>query len=163
MDPLFAPPADTWHPVSPKLRTMHRLLTVVWTLVIAGVVMAIVALTLQWWWLVGLVGAAAVAVAVWGWMWSARNQAAWGYAENAEDLWIRHGVAWRQIVAVPYGRVQYVDVTAGPLERSYGIAKVSLHTASSSTSAAIPGVPAGEATRLRDRLTELGKTRGSGI
>ena len=94
---------------------------------------------------------------------AARNQAAWGFAENAEDLWIRHGVAWRQIVAVPYGRVQYVDVTAGPLERSLGIAKVSLHTASSHTSAVIPGIPSDEAARLRDRLTELRKTRGSGI
>ncbi|KAA1420440.1 PH domain-containing protein [Mumia zhuanghuii] len=163
MDPLFAPPAESWHPVSTKLRTLHRLLFVVWTLVIAIVVAAVVALVLQWWWLVALIVFAATVVIVWGWLWSARNQAAWGYAENAEDLWIRHGVAWRQIVAVPYGRVQYVDVAAGPLERSYGIATVSLHTASSQTSAVIPGVPADEATRLRDRLTELGKTRGSGI
>ncbi|MGH1565027.1 PH domain-containing protein [Mumia sp. DW29H23] len=163
MDPLFAPPAEAWHPVSVKLRTLHRLMLVVWTVVPAVVAIAVVALVLQWWWLVALLAAVAVAVIVWGWFWAARNQAAWGFAENAEDLWIRHGVAWRQIVAVPYGRVQYVDVTAGPLERSYGIAKVSLHTASSQTSAVIPGIPADEAARLRDRLTELGKTRGSGI
>ncbi|TNC33480.1 hypothetical protein FHE65_28740 [Mumia zhuanghuii] len=110
-----------------------------------------------------LLAAAGLAGIVWGWFWAARSQAAWGFAENAEDLWIRRGVAWKRLVAVPYGRVQYVDVTAGPLQRAYGIATVSLHTASSSTSAVIPGVPADDAVRLRDRLTELGKTRGSGI
>lgn len=163
MDSLFAPPSDAWQPVSPKLRTLHRLVYTAVTAVVALVLIAAVALFLQWWWLVALIAVVAVVCGVWTWMWAARNQAAWGYAENEEDLWIRHGVAWREIVAVPYGRVQYVDVTAGPLERSYGIATVSLHTASSRTSASIPGVPADEATRLRDRLTELGKTRGSGI
>ncbi|MBW9205609.1 PH domain-containing protein [Mumia sp. zg.B53] len=163
MDPLFAPPAETWHPVSVKLRTLHRLVLVLWTVVPAVVVCVALALLLQWWWPVAAVAGVAVAVLVWGWFWAARNQAAWGFAENAEDLWIRHGVAWRKIVAVPYGRVQYVDVTAGPLERSLGIAKVSLHTASSHTSAVIPGIPSDEAARLRDRLTELRKTRGSGI
>ncbi len=163
MDSLFDPPAERWQRVSVKLRTVHRIVLAIWITVPAVVACALVALLLQWWWLVALVAAVALAGLVWGWFWAARSQAAWGFAENAEDLWIRHGVAWRRLVAVPYGRVQYVDVTAGPLERAYGIAKVSLHTASSSTSAVIPGVPADDAVRLRDRLTELGKTRGSGI
>ncbi|QMW65137.1 PH domain-containing protein [Mumia sp. ZJ1417] len=163
MDSLFDPPAGAWQPVSVKLRTLHRLMLVLWITIPAVIACVAVALLLQWWWLVALIAVAAVAGIVWGWLWAARNQAAWGFAENAEDLWVRHGVAWRRIVAVPYGRVQYVDVTAGPIERSYGIAKVSLHTASSNTSAVIPGVTADDAVRLRDRLTELGKTRGSGI
>lgn len=163
MDSLFDPPAERWQPVSVTLRTVHRIVLAIWITVPTVIACAVVALVLQWWWFVALLATVALAGLVWGWFWAARSQAAWGFAENAEDLWIRHGVAWRRLVAVPYGRVQYVDVTAGPLERAYGIAKVSLHTASSSTSAVIPGVPADDAVRLRDRLTELGKTRGSGI
>ncbi len=163
MDSLFDPPAEAWQPVSVALRTLHRLMFVIWIGVPTAIACVAVALVLQWWWLVAVLAAAGVAGIVWGWFWAARSQAAWGFAENAEDLWIRRGVAWKRLVAVPYGRVQYVDVTAGPLQRAYGIATVSLHTASSSTSAVIPGVPADDAVRLRDRLTELGKTRGSGI
>ena len=55
---------------------------------------------------------------------------AWAYAERPEELLLRSGVMWRTIVVVPYGRLQYVDVEAGPLARALGIASVQLHTAS---------------------------------
>jgi len=66
-------------------------------------------------------------------------------------------------VGVPYGRLQFVDVTAGPLARAFGFATVTLHPASTSTAAAIPGVPLDEAARLRNRLTELGESHGAGV
>ena len=52
------------------------------------------------------------------------------YAERADDLLIRTGIMFRSLVVVPYGRMQYVDVNAGPLARRFGIASVQLHTAS---------------------------------
>ena len=70
---------------------------------------------------------------------------------------------FRELVVVPYGRMQYVDVRSGPLEQLYGIASVHLHTASPGTSARIPGLPAGEAARLRDRLTALGQSQAAGL
>ena len=86
-----------------------------------------------------------------------------GYAEREEDLYITHGVMFRRLVVVPYGRMQYVDVQSGPLERAFEIAAVHLHTASPGTSARIPGLPAAEATRLRDRLTSLGEAQAAGL
>ncbi|KHL19036.1 UNVERIFIED_CONTAM: membrane protein [Mumia flava] len=142
---------------------MRRVLILVWSAVLGITAAVAIGLLLGWWWLSAIIVLVSAGSAVWGWFWAARNQRAWGYAENDDDLYVRSGVAWRRIVAVPYGRVQFVDVEAGPLERAYGIATVSLHTASSETSAQIPGVPADEASRLRDRLTELGKTHGAGI
>ncbi len=69
----------------------------------------------------------------------------------------------RRLVVVPYGRMQYVDVQAGPLDRAFGIAQVQLYTASAGTDASIPGLPPEEAARLRDRLTELGEAHASGL
>ena len=163
MDELFAPPGSNWQPVSISLAKVRRLLV----LAVAGllvVVFVIAALFLSfpaWSWVVAAVVVAALAV--WGWWLMGRNARSWGYAEREEDLYIRHGVMFRRLVVVPYGRMQYVDVESGPLERALGIAAVHLHTASPGTSARIPGLPAAEAARLRDRLTSLGEAQAAGL
>jgi membrane protein YdbS with pleckstrin-like domain len=92
-----------------------------------------------------------------------RRWLAWGYAERDEDLLVRRGVFVRRTSVVPYGRMQYVDVTAGPLDRRLGLARVTLHTAAAASDASIPGLPAAEATRLRDRLAALGEARAAGV
>jgi len=92
-----------------------------------------------------------------------RRWRAWGYAERADDLLVRRGVLVRRTSVVPYGRMQYVDVTAGPLDRRLGLAKVVLHTAAAASDAAIPGLPLAEAERLRDRLAALGEARQAGV
>ena len=70
---------------------------------------------------------------------------------------------FRSMVVVPYGRMQYVDVKAGPLARAFGVASVQLHTASIGTDAAIDGLPPVEATRLRDQLAARGEARLAGL
>jgi membrane protein YdbS with pleckstrin-like domain len=69
----------------------------------------------------------------------------------------------RRTSVVPYGRMQYVDVTAGPLARRLGLAQVTLHTAAAATDASIPGLLSAEASRLRDRLAALGEARQAGV
>ena len=105
---------------------------------------------------VGLVVALAVGA-------SDRRVSAWGYAEREDDLLVRRGVLVRRTTVVPYGRMQYVDVVAGPLDRRYGISTVVLHTAAAATDAAIPGLQTAEAERLRDRLAALGEARAAGV
>lgn len=92
-----------------------------------------------------------------------RRWAAWGYLEREDDLLVRRGVLVRRTSVVPYGRMQYVDVTAGPLDRRLGLATVTLHTAAAATDAFVPGLRADEATRLRDRLAALGEARQAGV
>ncbi|WP_189039063.1 PH domain-containing protein [Streptomyces daqingensis] len=102
-------------------------------------------------------------VAAWGWGAIERNWRSWRYAEREDDLLISRGVLWRELTVVPYGRMQLVEVTSGPLERRYGLARLQLHTAAATTDAAIPGLVPQEAERLRDRLTELGGARSAGL
>ena len=92
-----------------------------------------------------------------------RQTRALGYAERASDLLVRHGIMFHTTSVVPYGRLQYVEVSSGPIERMFGLAGVELHTASASTDATIPGLPRAEAERLRDELATRGESQLAGL
>jgi membrane protein YdbS with pleckstrin-like domain len=92
-----------------------------------------------------------------------RRVRAWAYAERDDDLLVRRGVMFRRLSVIPYGRMQFVDVTAGPIERSFGLATVRMHTAAAASDARIPGLPGDEAGRMRDKLTRLGEARAAGL
>jgi membrane protein YdbS with pleckstrin-like domain len=160
---LFAPPGTDWQPVSPALaRLRHAVLLVSGVVVVVILLVATLLFSLPWEvWLpvVVVVGG----LLVWGWVLVDRNARSWGYAEREEDLYVKRGALFRRLVVVPYGRMQYVDVQAGPLEQAFKVASVHLHTASPGTSARIPGLPAAEAARLRDRLTALGQSQAAGL
>lgn len=157
----FEPEGIVWQPVSPRLTTV-RLITLGLTAVLplAGTTLAAVLAGLPGLWALP----ATVAVVV-GWIaWVIPRQVrATGYAERDDDLLIRKGVMFRSLVVVPYGRMQFVDVQAGPLDRWAGVARVQLHTASASSDAAIPGLVPAEAARLRDRLAARGEARLAGL
>ena len=93
----------------------------------------------------------------------ARRVAAWGYTERHDDLMVRRGVMIRRQSVVPYGRMQFIDVTAGPVERSLGLATVRMHTAAAASDARIPGLERAEASRLRDQLAQLGESQAAGL
>jgi membrane protein YdbS with pleckstrin-like domain len=88
---------------------------------------------------------------------------AWGYAEREHDLLVRHGLMVRRLSIVPYARMQFVDVSAGPLERILRLATVQMHTAAAASNARVPGLAPAEAARLRDRLAALGEIRAEGL
>jgi uncharacterized protein len=110
-----------------------------------------------------LVAAAAIVIALLRAIIVVRSVRAWGYAERDEDLLVRHGLFLRKLSIVPYARMQFVDVTAGPMERMFGLATVTMHTAAAASDARIPGLPSAEAARLRDRLSSLGESRSEGL
>ena len=163
MDDLFAPPGAEWRPVSPRLATVRRL---VLSAIAAAAAVLLLVLGLSGLLPRGPVAVLAlvlVAVIAWVWWLIGRNAAHWNYAEQDEDLFIASGAYFRRLVVVPYGRMQYVDVQSGPLDQLYKVATLRLHTASPGTSARIPGLPADEAARLRDRLTAMGETQAAGL
>ena len=162
MDDLFAPSDVSWTPVSPKLATLRRLNAAI----VAGLaaIAALFALGLTVGWQYGLLAVVVIVLALgWSWVLIGRNQRSWRYAEREDELLVSHGVMFRELVVVPYGRMQFVDVTAGPLERAYGMATVELHTATPATDAKIPGLHPDEAGRLRDRLSALGQAQAWGL
>jgi membrane protein YdbS with pleckstrin-like domain len=59
--------------------------------------------------------------------------------------------------------MQFIDVTAGPIERSFGLATVRMHTAAAASNARIPGLSREDAARLRDQLAALGESRAAGL
>ncbi len=157
----FDPPGEPWVRVSPRLATVRRLGLVLGWVPLTGLAVAALWLVHVW---AGLL-AAVVGIAVLGWSWLVvgRTVRSWGYAERADDLLVTRGVLRRQLVVVPYGRMQFVDVTAGPLDRRFGLATVQLHTAAAATDATIPGLVPAEAARLRDRLAARGEATAAGI
>jgi membrane protein YdbS with pleckstrin-like domain len=161
-DPLSPWPDDVaWRAVSPRLNAVEQLPLA--AVAVGGTVALVVS-----WLVVGSawfgVGAAALVVA-----WAVRaavlyrSLRSWGYAERADDLLVRHGLMIRRLSIIPYARMQFVDVSAGPLERAFGLATVELHTAAAASDARVPGLAAAEAARLRDRLSALGETRAEGL
>jgi uncharacterized protein len=157
---VFSADGVTWTPISPGLASVRRFLLLVNAFIGAAVLAVPAVLWFSWFWF-GVV--AVLLAAAWGWWLIGRQVRAWGYAERADDLLIRHGVMFRVLVVVPYGRMQFVDVQAGPVDRLFGVAHVQLHTASAATDARIPGLNAAEAARLRDRLASRGEARLAGL
>ncbi len=104
-----------------------------------------------------------LALAAWGAWVLVRQVTAHAWVERQDELVVKRGRIFRRVTVVPYGRMQYVEVAAGPLARAFGLARVQLHTASPGTDAHLSGVPASEAARLRDRLTERGEARLAGL
>jgi uncharacterized protein len=160
VDP-FAPDGVTWHSVSERLATGRRLVVVLVCAVVAAAVVAGAVVLGEPLLLAAVV--VPVGLAAWAWWVIGRQVRAMGYAERADDLLVRHGVMFRSIVVVPYGRMQFVDVAAGPLARKLGYSSVQLHTASPGTDASIDGLVPDEAARLRDRLAQRGEARLAGL
>ncbi|WP_022903306.1 MULTISPECIES: PH domain-containing protein [unclassified Curtobacterium] len=86
-----------------------------------------------------------------------------GYALRDDDLVFRRGLMWQRFTAVPYGRMQLVDVARGPLDRALGMSELKFVTAAAATNVRIPGIPAADADELRDRLVELAESRRAGL
>lgn len=161
-DPLEPwPESVRWQPVSRDLTWVELLRLGAGMAVLLGGVAVGWALTGQRFFAFAAV--LAVLVTLWRVTVIIRAVRAWGYAERDNDLLVRHGLLVRRLSIVPYARMQFVDVTAGPLERAFDLATVQLHTAAAASDAKVPGLRPAEASRLRDRLTALGEDRAEGL
>lgn len=163
MESLFAPPGQDWQPISPKYRSMRRLWSTIWIALIFSAAAVYVGAGFGLWWVSAIIWVAAIAIGIARWVVVGKNWKSWGYLEREDDLYITHGVLFRRLTTVPYGRMQLVEVRTTPLQRAYGLATVQLVTASAGTDAVIPGLLPDEAARLRDRLTQLGEAQASGL
>ena len=161
-EPTALQAGAVWRRPDRRLLTVRRALVLLWVTLpglVAAVVLAVLLGPAE------AVAAVVATAALTGLLLVAvqRRFAAWGYLEREDDLLVRRGVLVRRTSVVPYGRMQYVDVTAGPLDRRMGLATVTLHTAAAATDASVPGLLAPEAARLRDRLAALGEARQAGV
>jgi len=163
LDDAFAPPDADWTRVSPLLARAYRISLGVGTL--AGVLVAIglfLVPDVPGWLPVAVLVVDAVVTAWASWL-IGRRVRSWGYAERADDLLVTSGILMRRLVVVPYGRMQLVDLVAGPIHRWLGLTTVQLHTAAATTDARIPGLTPAIAADLRDRLARRGEQRSAGL
>ncbi len=157
-------PETSWRTISPLYQRELMVLTGMGFLIplAASTVPLWVSLgSLSVWSWVALVGVAIVAVVSVAFV--PRRVKAIGYALRDDDLVFRRGIFFQRLVAVPYGRLQLVDVGRGPVARILGLSKLSLVTAAASTGVSIPGLPADTAEELRDHLIALAETRRAGL
>lgn len=151
-----------WQRVSPKYVALALVGDVVAVVLLAGVAVVLGFVT-DWHWLALAWPLALAAVALVSACFEARRARAIGYRLRDDDLMFRRGLFFSRLVAVPYGRMQLVDVQQGPIARLLGLASVKMVTAAAVTGVAIPGLPMEEAERLRDHLIRLAESRRAGL
>ena len=151
---------DTWIRVSPLYKWPEM-----GSYLLAGLVLAALSALLwftgEWW--SYLVTAAVLVITGFVVGFTPRRVRAIGYQLRADDLLVRRGILFLRLVAVPYGRMQLIDVNRGPIVRALGLSDLKFVTAAAASAVTIPGVPADEAERLRDRLVELAESRRAGL
>jgi hypothetical protein len=160
--PLWQAAAEHWQHPSPRLGVLRRgevVAFAVLLLLAAGLPLLLTGLTTA----AAIVAGCLVLAALVADVLLQRRVRAWAFCERAEDLLVRRGLMVQRLSLVPYGRMQFVDVSSGPLERAMGLATVRLHTAAASSDARIPGLPRADAERLRDQLSTLGGAQMAGL
>lgn len=138
-------------PLDPRYKTMMR------------VVAALIAVAL-------LIGASIAEIAIPGWtgvIWvpaafviaylvlylPMRRYATRGYSLVEERLRVVRGVLFHSDTVVPFGRVQHIDVGQGPLERGFGLATLTVHTAGShNASVSLSGLAHADALAMREEI-----------
>lgn len=160
---LFEPPGGTWLRLSPNYATVIRISSAIATVLFFGIVAIAAWFFLHRGWVLGTIAALGVVWLTWRQWRAGRWVRSWGYTQRDGDLCITHGLWWKELTIIPYGRMQMVKVNSGPIDRAFGLASVELITASPSTAASIPGLPIADATILRDQLIELSDAQGSGL
>ncbi|WP_353065210.1 PH domain-containing protein [Arcanobacterium hippocoleae] len=112
------------------------------------------------WWIATVIPLVLGAISL---IFAKRRARAIGYFEGENELIIHRGIMFEHLNVVPYGRMQQVNVSSGPLLGRFDLASVELVTASADSDATIPGLTRAEAERLRDRLTDLGSAQMEGL
>jgi len=82
-----------------------------------------------------------------------RRYGARGYQMSADRLRVVKGLMFRSDTVVPFGRVQHIDVAQSPLERFFGIATLTVHTAGNhNASVSLPGLGEELAREMRETI-----------
>ncbi|MFC7788346.1 PH domain-containing protein [Microbacterium sp. MAHUQ-60] len=151
----------SWHQISPRYVVSQFVQNGIFiaVLVVAALIVGI-ALDQSWVWIpAGIV----IAVTLITLIILPRQAKALGYMLREDDVVFRRGILWQRMVAVPYGRMQLVDITQGPLDRAFGVSQLKMVTAAATTGVQIPGLSQEAAEALRDTLIEVAETRRTGL
>jgi len=153
--------AGQWKRVSPKYVVVEIVGTIVNAVVICGGATLLWLLLDQTWamW----VGIVVLVFSLINLVLEPRRVRAIGYQLRRDDLLFRRGILFQRFVAVPYGRMQLIDMNRGPVARWLGLADLKFVTAAATAAVSIPGLAETDAESLRDQLVELAESRRAGL
>ncbi|HLT66550.1 MAG TPA: PH domain-containing protein [Microbacterium sp.] len=151
----------TWHQISKKYVVSQVVQDVFWLAVVLIAATVVTVATGEPWAFIpaGIISLFIIASLVI----LPRQAKALGYMLRGDDVVFRKGILWQRMIAVPYGRMQLIDITHGPLDRVFGVSKLKMVTAAASTGVEIPGLTTAGAEALRDTLIEVAETRRTGL
>jgi uncharacterized protein len=154
-------PGLEWRRVSPKyvLVDISGAVVVTIAFVVAASIPALVTHVAPWWILPAVVLVIMLLVIAF----IPRRVRAMGYQLRDDDLLFRRGLLFQRFVSVPYGRMQLVDITRGPVSRMLGLSDLHFVTAAASSGVMIPGLLVADAEELRDHLVTVAETRRAGL
>ena len=158
---LELPAVTEWRRVSPKYVVVD-IVGLLISAVVSCSATAILPITTQVAWLWALPAAVAVTFLITLAL-TPRRVRSIGYQLRDDDLLFRRGLMFQRFVAVPYGRMQLVDINRGPVARALGLSELKFVTAAAASGVTIPGLPEAEAEELRDKLVALAESRRAGL
>ncbi|OYC98417.1 PH domain-containing protein [Microbacterium sp. Yaish 1] len=150
-----------WHQISRKYLAVQLISNGFILAIVVAVMLVLLLVADQSWALIP--GIILIALTVAGMAILPRQVRSIGYQLREDDLVFRRGILWQRMVAVPYGRMQLVDITHGPLDRGFGIAQLKFVTAAAATGVVIPGLTQQAAEALRDHLMSVAESRRTGL
>jgi hypothetical protein len=127
-------------------------------LLVVGLILEFTALPRDWWLPRGVTAlGTALVLSGLAAAYAMMRYGSWSYAVREQDVLIGSGVFWKVRRSIPRARVQHVDITAGPLDRAFGLVEVHLFTAGAlGPVASIPGLSPEAAEELRSALVRGG-------
>ena len=161
-DVSYERPTQGFHTLDSRVVSVWRISSLIGiALLLLGLLMAALVVVVRepaYWRWVAAFWLAIAAFFFWFCFWyPPRYYRSWGYRIDAKVLETRSGRLIQRTRLLPLSRLQHVDIERGPIERAFGLASLVLHTAGThSANIRVPGLEADEATRLRDRLIEIG-------
>ena len=85
------------------------------------------------------------------------------YQLRADEILIRTGALARSTTAMPFGRIQRINLDEGIIDARYGLASLALQSAAEDGSVTIPGLPVDTAKTMRDSILQDSEVRRMGL
>lgn len=157
--------SDRFRMLDPRNITVSTIVGVIFSSVLTvGSLVGLVTLWLSlglgtvWYSIAG--GALFVLVSLWilTFMWPPLEHRHASWRLDSEGLEIKRGVLWRHHITIPLGRVQHADVSQGPIQRTYELGTLKVHTAGThNASVELEGLSHSQALELRDLIVHQRK------
>lgn len=109
---------------------------------------------LDWMWYAGI-GGLVTLLLIWVIIFPFLAYSKIGYRLRTHDISYKKGLIWRKLITISYNRIQHLEISQGPVQKSFGLATLQLFTAGGQTSdMEIEGLSEENARKLKDWVSK---------